>query len=115
MGPDSGSTCRMSDTADERSPWAGMIPVDDTELYVTDSGGSGIPVVYLNGAYANLRHWHKVAADLGTDGWRHINYDERARGRSPRSADYSFEACLRDLDAVLEATGVQRPLLAGWS
>jgi pimeloyl-ACP methyl ester carboxylesterase len=48
-------------------------------------------------------------------GWRHITYDERARGRSKRSADYSFEACLRDIDAVLEATGVERPLLVGWS
>ena len=46
---------------------------------------------------------------------RHITYDERARGRSKRSSDYSFEACLRDLDAVLDATGVDRPLLVGWS
>lgn len=60
----------------EHSPWAGMIPVDDTALFVTDSGGPG------------------------TD-WRHIGYDERARARSRRSADYSFEACLRDLDAAL--------------
>lgn len=55
-----------------------------------------------------------MIAELGAD-WRHITYDERARGKSKRSADYSFEACLRDLDAVLEATGVDRPLLVGWS
>ena len=55
-----------------------------------------------------------MIADLGPD-WRHISYDERARGRSKRSADYSFEACVRDLDAVLKATGVERPLLVGWS
>lgn len=100
---------------DRNSPWTGMVPVDDTELFVTDSGGSGTPVVYLNGAYADLKHWRAVVAELGDDGWRHIRYDERARGRSKRSTDYSFEACLRDLDAVLDATGVQRPLLAGWS
>jgi pimeloyl-ACP methyl ester carboxylesterase len=56
-----------------------------------------------------------VIAELGTTNWRHISYDERARGRSKRSADYSFEACLRDLDAVLKATDVDRPLLVGWS
>lgn len=94
--------------------WTGMVPVEDTALAVADAGGPGRPVIYLNGAYASQRHWRPVIAELGTS-WRHISYDERARGRSKRSADYSFEACLRDLDAVLEATGVDRPILAGWS
>jgi len=39
----------------------------------------------------------------------------RARGRSKRSADYSFEANVRDVDVVLAARGVDRPLLVGWS
>jgi pimeloyl-ACP methyl ester carboxylesterase len=51
-----------------------------------------------------------VIAELGT-GRRHITYDERARGGSKRSVDHSFEACVRDLDAVLETRGVDRPLL----
>ena len=91
-----------------------MLSVDDTALYVRDTGGSGCPVVYLNGAYADQSHWRRVIADLGGD-YRHITYDERARGKSKRSVDYSFEACLRDLDAVLKARGVDRPLLVGWS
>jgi hypothetical protein len=64
----------------EHSAWSGMVPVDDTALAVTDSGGPGIPVVYLNGSYADQKHWKHVIADLG-DGYRHISYDERARGR----------------------------------
>jgi pimeloyl-ACP methyl ester carboxylesterase len=96
------------------SPWTGMLPVDDTELYVRDTGGPGRPIVYLNGAYADQKHWKRVIAELG-GGYRHITYDERARGRSKRSADYSFEGALRDLDAVLEARGVEQPLLVGWS
>lgn len=96
------------------STWAGMVSVDDTALAVTDTGGPGRPVVYLNGAYTSQRHWRPVIAELGT-GWRHITYDERARGRSKRSADYSGEACLRDIEAVLEARGVDRPMLVGWS
>ncbi len=94
--------------------WTGMVAVDDTELAVSDTGGIGIPLVYLNGSYADQSHWRKVIADLGPS-WRHISYDERGRGRSKKSADYSFEACLRDLDAVLKARGVERPLLVGWS
>ncbi len=91
-----------------------MVPVDDTALAVADTGGPGLPVVYLNGSFAGRRHWRNVIADLGP-GYRHITYDERARGKSKRSADYSFQACLRDLDAVLAARGVARPLLVGWS
>lgn len=94
--------------------WTGMVPVDDTALAVTDSGGPGIPVVYLNGSYASQRHWKRVVADLGS-GYRHISFDERARGRSKLSADYSFEACVRDIDAVLAARGVESALLVGWS
>jgi pimeloyl-ACP methyl ester carboxylesterase len=96
------------------SPWTGMVPVDDTALSVTDTRGPGCPIVYLNGSYAGQRSWRRVITELGSD-WRHITYDERARGGSKRSADYSFEACLRDIDAVVEATGVDRPLLVGWS
>src|SRR5918997_3317664 len=96
--------------------WTGMIPVDDTALWPIDSGGSGTPVVYLNGSYADLGHWDPVVADLGDDGGRHVRYDERARGRrSLTSSDYSFEATVRDLDAVLTARGIDKTILAGWS
>jgi pimeloyl-ACP methyl ester carboxylesterase len=101
-------------TTSNDSYWTGMVPVDDTALAVTDSGGPGIPVIYLNGSYASQRHWKRVLADLGP-GYRHITFDERARGRSGLAADYSFEACVRDIDAVLAARGVDRPLLVGWS
>ncbi|MGW7480035.1 alpha/beta fold hydrolase [Nonomuraea muscovyensis] len=94
--------------------WTGMMPVDDTALAVTDTGGPGIPVVYCNGQFATQGYWRRVIADLGT-GWRHITYDMRARGKSKRSADYSFETAIRDVDAVLAARGVPRALVVGWS
>ncbi|WP_345060256.1 alpha/beta hydrolase [Streptomyces rameus] len=101
-------------TSPTPSKWAGMVPVDDTALAVTDTGGPGIPVVYLNGQFATQGYWRRVIAELGPR-WRHITYDERARGRSKRSADYSFEAAVRDVDAVLAARGVDRALVVGWS
>ncbi|MBM2615930.1 alpha/beta hydrolase [Actinoplanes sp. LDG1-06] len=95
--------------------WTGLVPVDDTALAVTDSGGDGLPVIYLNGQFATQGYWRRVLAELGPS-WRHITFDERARGRkSHRSADYSFEAAVRDVDAVLAARGVERALLVGWS
>jgi pimeloyl-ACP methyl ester carboxylesterase len=91
-----------------------MVPVDDTALAVTDSGGPGVPVLYLNGQFATQGYWRRVIAELGSQ-WRHITYDERARGKSKRSADYSFEAAVRDVDAVLAARGVPRAVVVGWS
>ncbi|MFD5249085.1 alpha/beta fold hydrolase [Amycolatopsis sp. NPDC058340] len=96
------------------APWTGMVPVEDTALAVTDTGGPGIPVVYLNGQFATQGYWRRVLADLGSD-FRHITYDERARGKSKRSADYSMEAAVRDVDAVLAARGVERAVVVGWS
>ncbi len=101
-------------TSPANSKWAGLLPVDDTALAVTDTGGPGIPVVYLNGQFATQGYWRRVIAELGTE-WRHITYDERARGKSKRSADYSFVAAVRDVDAVLAARDVDRALLVGWS
>jgi pimeloyl-ACP methyl ester carboxylesterase len=106
---------RSTNSTHPISTWTGMVPVDDTALAVTDTRGSGIPVVYLNGQFANQSYWRRVIAELGT-GWRHLTYDERARGRrSKRSADYSFEAAVRDVDSVLAARGVDRALVVGWS
>lgn len=102
-------------TANDAGQWSGMVPVDDTALAVTDTGGAGTPVVYLNGQFATQGYWRNTIAELG-GGWRHITFDERARGRkSGLSADYSFEAAVRDVDAVLEARGVERALVVGWS
>ncbi|WP_037864796.1 alpha/beta fold hydrolase [Streptomyces sp. NRRL S-340] len=101
-------------TPTTRSKWAGTVAVDDTALAVTDTGGAGIPVVYLNGQFATQGYWRRVVAELGPQ-WRHITYDERARGRSQRSTDYSFDAAVRDVDAVLAARKVDRALLVGWS
>ncbi|GAA2878091.1 alpha/beta fold hydrolase [Streptomyces mexicanus] len=102
-------------TSSTTAQWTGMVPVDDTAVAVTDTGGPGVPVVYLNGQFATQGYWRQVIAELGT-GWRHLTYDERARGRkSKRSADYSFEAAVRDVDAVLAARGVDRALVVGWS
>jgi pimeloyl-ACP methyl ester carboxylesterase len=91
-----------------------MVRVDDTELAVTDSGGPGLPLVYLNGQFATQSNWRLVTAELG-EAYRHITYDERARGRSKRSADYSFDSAVRDVGAILEARQVDRPMLVGWS
>jgi hypothetical protein len=63
----------------KQSAWTGLVPVDDTALAVTDTGGPGLPVVCLNGSYVDQSRWRRVIADLGSE-FRHVIYDERARG-----------------------------------
>ena len=46
---------------------------------------------------------------------RYINYDSRGTGLSDRSAiDFSTEAMLRDLEAVVERSGFDSFVLAAW-
>jgi pimeloyl-ACP methyl ester carboxylesterase len=109
-------TSKMATQAQTPSPWTGKVPFEDTALAVTDKGGPGTPVIYLNGQFATQSYWKKVA-ELWTAEWRHITYDVRARGQSQRSADYSFEAAVRDVDTVLSSRGVpptERVLAVGW-
>ncbi|WP_410873158.1 alpha/beta fold hydrolase [Nocardia sp. A7] len=102
-------------TSTTTAAWTGTVAIDDTELAVTDTGGTGTPVIYLNGQFATQGYWRRVIADLGP-GYRHITFDERARGKSKKSADYSFDTCVRDIDAILAARGVtQKPIVVGWS
>ncbi|HWS34951.1 MAG TPA: alpha/beta hydrolase [Actinoplanes sp.] len=94
--------------------WSGMVPAGDSALAVHDTGGPGIPVIYLNGHVATRGNWRRVITDLGP-GWRHITYDMRSRGKSKPSADHSFATNVDDVDTVLTARGVDRALLVGWS
>jgi pimeloyl-ACP methyl ester carboxylesterase len=90
------------------------IAVADTVLDCNDSGGNGHPIIFLNGAFGSQRDWEKALSKLDRN-YRTITYDERARGKSKKSKNYSFSGCLEDLSAVVTATGVQRPILVGWS
>lgn len=97
------------------APWTGLIPTEDTALACTDTGGDGTPIIYLNGQFATQGYWRKTIDELGPQ-WRHITFDERGRGRkSKTSSDYSLEAAVRDVDAVLAARGVERAVVVGWS
>ncbi|CAM5365851.1 hypothetical protein SVIOM74S_01629 [Streptomyces violarus] len=78
-------------TSSNSSAWTGMVPVDDTALAVTDTGGPGMPVVYLNGQFATQGYWRRVIADLGT-GWRPSPAVARSRPPEPVPVDPSRRA-----------------------
>ncbi|GGZ44411.1 alpha/beta fold hydrolase [Streptomyces poonensis] len=90
------------------------VSVADTVLDANDTEGNGHPVLLLNGMYATQRYW-KGVLPLLTGRYRVVTFDGRARGKSGASGDYSFAGCLDDITAVLDATGLKRPILVGWS
>ncbi|MBF6340689.1 hypothetical protein IU450_33070 [Nocardia abscessus] len=52
----------MNSTSATDTTWTGWVPVDDTALAVTDTGGPGVPVVYLNGHMATQQE--RIRASL---------------------------------------------------
>jgi pimeloyl-ACP methyl ester carboxylesterase len=83
-----------------------------------EEAGEGTPVVLLHGLTATRRYVVMGSSSLQRTGHRVIAYDARAHGRSagaPGPADYGYEALCSDLEAVLDACGVQRAVLAGAS
>jgi pimeloyl-ACP methyl ester carboxylesterase len=88
---------------------------------VTLSGersGEGTPVVLLHGLTATRRYVVMGSRTLERSGHRVIAYDARGHGRStpaPAPDAYGYERLAADLEAVLDAHGLERAVLAGAS
>jgi pimeloyl-ACP methyl ester carboxylesterase len=82
-----------------------------------EQSGHGLPIVLLHGLTATRRYVVMGSRTLERSGHRVISYDARGHGRSTPSPDrgYGYEHLAADLEAVLDAAGVQRALLAGAS
>lgn len=89
---------------------------DGTRLVAWRNGGRGVPVLLSNGLGAPPQAWPGIAErDSGFDvvGWHH-----RGLGGSDRPADPSrvrVEDHVDDLIATMDAAGLSRALLLGWS
>ncbi|MBV9795955.1 MAG: alpha/beta fold hydrolase [Actinobacteria bacterium] len=90
------------------------VPSADTQLHTIESPGGRPALLFLNGAFATTRDWDRVLGLLGGK-YQTVRFDARARGKSGRSADYSAAGAVDDIERVIEATGLDRPVLVGWS
>jgi pimeloyl-ACP methyl ester carboxylesterase len=93
------------------------VRVNGVELSGEESG-SGPPIVLLHGLSATRRYVVMGSRGLERAGHRVIGYDARGHGRStpaPTSGAYGYESLAEDLEAVLDARGVPRAVLAGAS
>jgi pimeloyl-ACP methyl ester carboxylesterase len=90
------------------------IPTPDSQLFTVDTPGGAPPLVFLNGAFATVQSWNRVVERLGAR-FHSIRFDARARGKSGLSGDYSVQASVDDVGRVVAATGIEHPVLVGWS
>jgi pimeloyl-ACP methyl ester carboxylesterase len=86
---------------------------DGTRIAFTDSG-DGPPLVLVHGITESARAWDPVRRAL-EDRWRVVAVDLRGHGESERRDPYDAATLATDVHAVVEATGVDEPLMVGHS
>ena len=91
---------------------------DGLELNVVDVG-SGSPVVLVHGLPSCASDWTTVPQKLAALGHRVIAYDRIGFGyssRPPATGDhYTYASNAHDLAKLLDALGIERATLVGWS
>src|SRR5262249_48083585 len=82
--------------------------------------GDGTPVVRAPLWMSHLEHdwrttiWREVLDALAKQ-HKLVRYDARGMGLSDRDVEISFEACIRDLETVVDTLGLERFALLGIS
>ena len=86
-------------------------------IYVDDGGGKeGLPVMFLHSFGGDSGHWSSQLSHARHDR-RAIAVDLRGHGKSaaPKDNDYSLDAYVKDLEAVVDKLGLKRFALVGHS
>ena len=88
---------------------------DDVEIHYEDEG-AGRAVLLIHGHTLDRRAWDWIAPALGQSGLRLIRPDLRGHGRSTRpDRGYHWSHHAADMTAVLDAVGVDRAAVVGYS
>src|SRR3954468_5296894 len=89
------------------------VHVDDGSLPGVDEG-EGPPIVLIHGAGQNLHAWDEVASLLRPHR-RVVRYDLRGCGQSAPLTQSTFAIHAGDLCALIDARGLTRPVVVGFS
>jgi pimeloyl-ACP methyl ester carboxylesterase len=93
----------------------GLAPIPGAELWYVDTGGSGVPVVFLHPASGSVRIWEYQIPAFTAAGYRFIAFDRRDFGRTviePSTGPQPGNAA-DDLNALLDFLRVDRVHLIG--
>ena len=88
----------------------------DRQIYYEHYRGSGRPVVLIHGWAMGARCWDTTVAALIAHGHAVVAYDQRCCAQSDKDfADVSVDANGSDVVKLVDALGLERPVLNGWS
>jgi pimeloyl-ACP methyl ester carboxylesterase len=92
-----------------------MHETEQVILFHRDLGGAGNPpLIVLHGLLGSSRNWQSTGADLAARYHVHA-LDLRNHGRSPHSAEMTFEAMAADVLGWMDEHGITRTALMGHS
>jgi len=83
-------------------------------LHALDWGGGGPPALFVHGGRLTARTWDYVCLGL-RDQVRAVALDMRGHGDSDRADDYTLDARVADVAAVLDTLGWSTAHLVGMS
>jgi len=96
-----------------------IVERDGVRLAVAEAGpADGAPIVLLHGLTATRRYVVMGSKALERGAHRVVSYDARAHGQSsaaPSPDAYGYDELALDLQAVMDAAGIERAVLAGAS
>jgi pimeloyl-ACP methyl ester carboxylesterase len=93
-----------------------LVDIGGLELAVRRWRGPGRPVVLVHGLASNARLWDGVGRRLADAGLDAVAVDQRGHGRSAKPDDgYGMATVVADLLGLMDALGLDRPVLAGQS
>src|SRR5580692_10900161 len=103
---------------------AAPLPVPNDRSSIENEGarivystyGSGLPVILLHGGLGHSGNWGYQVPALVESGYRVVLIDSRGHGRSTRDArPFSYELMASDAIAVMDALGLTKVAVVGWS
>jgi pimeloyl-ACP methyl ester carboxylesterase len=96
-----------------QTPRESYVEVPGARLFYIDTGGSGVPVVFLHAATGSSRVWEYQIPAVTAAGYRVIAFDRRGWGRTVIENQAQPGTAADDLRALLDKLGLPRVHLAG--
>ena len=98
------------------TPARDVLIVEDARINVSSWGERGAPgLVLVHGAAAHAQWWSFIAPQLAAGGYHVAALDLSGHGDSGHRDRYAFDLWTAELLAVIEAMGMDRPVLIGHS
>jgi pimeloyl-ACP methyl ester carboxylesterase len=100
-----------SDAAPHKS---GFVTANGIRLNYLDWGGSGAALILIHGATTSPHAFDDLASAF-TDRFRVVAYARRGHGQSDAKEPYDGATLTEDLRGMMDALGIAKAHLAGWS